>query len=103
MSDKYILKDREPVAVTDLYEWGKWFETNDRVVAKTAVSDLTVSTVFLGLDHRHTSLGRPLLFETMIFGPKDHPLSGWQERSSTWAEAEAQHACAVELAQGTGQ
>ena len=49
------------------------------------IGPLWVSTVFLGLDHRH---GDPLLFETMIFdGGKDD----YQVRTSTWGQAEAAH------------
>ena len=41
--------------------------TNTRV-ARTIVGDVTVSTVWLGLDHSDTSLSGPIIFETMIFG-----------------------------------
>lgn len=71
----------------------------DRHVAQTNVGPLHVSTVFLGLDHRLMGEGPPLLFETMIF-PGDS--SGeYQERCSTWDEAEAQHAEAVAHARRT--
>jgi hypothetical protein len=30
--------------------------------------NIGISTVFLGLDHRHFGDGPPLLFETMVFG-----------------------------------
>lgn len=41
--------------------------TADRVLARTEVGWLTVSTVFLGLDHGLYD-GPPVLWETMIFG-----------------------------------
>lgn len=56
--------------------------------------DVTVSTVFLGLDHNFGD-GPPLLFETMIFGG---PHADFQARCSTWSEAEKQHADALRMA-----
>lgn len=69
-------------------------ETAERRVARTEIGPLTVSTVFLGLDHG-SGKGPPVLFETMIF---DGGEDGYQTRCSTWAEAEIQHAAAVEVA-----
>jgi len=84
---------RTPVAEPDISKWGLWLETADRSVQKTAFGEVEVSTVFLGLDHSFG--GRPMLFETMIFGG---PLDGYQERYSTWSEAEAGHDVACALA-----
>lgn len=72
MSDKYILNDQgEPILEPNLLKWGKMFEdTKGRVVAREVVGNLTVSTVFLGLDHRFGK-GPPLLWETMVFLNKD--------------------------------
>lgn len=78
---KYILDtEGNPVEVTDLMEWAEWFETSKekRVVAKTKLKNVTVSTVFLGLDHNWDNLfghkgkrrGKPLLYETMVFENK---------------------------------
>ncbi|WP_063685502.1 hypothetical protein [Bradyrhizobium stylosanthis] len=62
-------------------------------VAETFVGSVHISTVFLGIDHRHFGDGPPLLFETMIFGGS---LEGFQNRCSTWDEAEAMHAEALD-------
>jgi hypothetical protein len=95
MSDRYILVGHEPKRCDDLLEWGRWFEKAERHVAEDYLpGDVHVSTVFLGLDHRWGE-GPPLLFETMIFGG---PNNEYQERYSTWAEAEIGHAKAVTLA-----
>ena len=68
--------------------WGRWFQTADRQVARDERDAVVVSTVFLGLDDA-SGPGRPLLFETMIFGgPHDQD----RARYSTWAEATAGHA-----------
>lgn len=97
MSDKYILDGKTPVRA-DLMTWARWFEKADtaRIVAKTTIDDADISTVFLGLDHRFGGDGPPLVFETMIFGG---PHDGYQERYSTWDEAEAGHATSLALAQ----
>jgi len=94
--DKYILDGRNPIPCADFMTRARWFETSDRRVAKSDFGDVRVSTVFVGLD-RSFGDGPPLLFETMIFGgPFDQ--DKYQERCSTWEEAEAQHAKAVEVA-----
>ena len=93
MSDKYILKGHEVVPVEDVLEWGEWFETANRVVAKDEINGARVSTVFLGLDHSFGG-NKPLLFETMIFGGEH---DDYQERYTTWEEAEAGHKKAVEM------
>ena len=97
MIDKYILDGHNPVPCDDPVEWATWLQAADRTVAKTETPDGTiVSTVFLGLDHRLIDNGKPLLFETLIFGGH---LDGEQWRCSTWEEAEAQHESAVMAAQ----
>jgi hypothetical protein len=69
-----------------------WMETADRIVCQTEIPGGIVSTVFLGLDHQFGS-GPPLLFETLVLmDAEEHDC--W--RTSTWLEAEAQHAAAVE-------
>ena len=100
MSDHYILDGHKPVKC-DLMTWGRWFEKADkaRIVKQEKTGDVEVSTVFIGIDHQWGK-GPPLLFETMIFGG---PHDQYQERYSTWEEAELGHALAVERAQkGTG-
>lgn len=95
--DRYILKNRIPVPTDDIYEWGLMWRSSDRIVKQEMVGDVRISTVFLGLDHNFLSAlgeGRPLLFETMIFGGKHDQ---YQERYSTWDEAEVGHRVAVQL------
>ena len=97
MSDHYVLHDRTPVPC-DLMTWARWFEKAERHVAQDQFGDVRVSTVFLGLDHRFGDEGPPLLFETMIFGGEHND---YQERCSTWDEAEAMHQTAVALVRGS--
>ena len=95
MTDTYILDGKMPVKAT-LTEWAQWFETSrdPRRVASTDKNGVRVSTVFLGVDYSYGD-GPPPLFETMIFGG-DH--DGYEERCSTWDEAEAMHKRACSLA-----
>jgi hypothetical protein len=93
---QYILAGKTPVECKDILTWGRWFEKAERHVGKTEQDGITVSTVFLGLDHNYGE-GPPVLFETMIFGG-DH--NEYQERYCTWEEAEAGHEEACKLAFG---
>ena len=89
MTGQYILVDKVPVAEPDLFAWGRWLESAERRVAHTMVGDISISTVFLGLDHNFNQEGPPILFETMVFGG---PLDGEMRRYSSWEEAEKGHA-----------
>lgn len=97
MNGQYILEGKTPVPCDDVLEWGKQFKSPDRIVAKDTFGEIKVSTVFLGLDHSFGD-GPPLLFETMIFGGKH---GGYQERYSTWDEAEAGHNLAMNMVSAT--
>lgn len=94
MTEQYILEGKIPVKEPDLLKWGKWFEENNeartvgRDVFRQGKSEITVSTVFLGLDHGWGLYHDPILFETMVFGGQ---LDQTQERCSTWDEAEVMH------------
>ena len=93
MSEHWILKDGEPVQVP-LLEWALWFENTDtRRVAETIINDVRVSTVFLGINHNFGG-GKPLLFETMIFGGTHDE---YQERYTTLEESMRGHEHAVAL------
>lgn len=96
MIDKAILEGKTVVIEPDLLKWAEWFENNrqKRHVADVTIDGVRISTVFLGIDHDFGG-GRPLWFETMIFGG---PHDQYQNRYTTWAEAESGHAAAVELA-----
>jgi hypothetical protein len=77
----------KPVPEPDDRAWSLWFEKNTsaRVVAKTDVAGVVVSTVFLGLDHSFRASGRPVLWETMIFGG-EHDQSQWRYDSADAAK-----------------
>ncbi len=94
MAYKYILKGKKPVKIDDVEKWAEWVETAERQVAKGTYGKVVISTVFLGLDHNFGFGGKPLLFETMIFGGKHNE---YQKRYSTWEEAEKGHIKALKL------
>jgi hypothetical protein len=59
-----------------------------RLLRQTRIPDGFISTVWLGIDHNWIPSGRPLIFETMVFGgPMDH----YSRRYSTITEALAGH------------
>lgn len=97
----YKLEGKTPVpcSMEEFIEWqAELLRTTGKRVVHVKdihlVDGTRVSTVFLAFDHGMWS-EKPILFETMIFGG-DH--DGYQERYSTWDEAEIGHAYAVELA-----
>lgn len=97
---KYTLDEHgQPQLEPDLIKWSIWMKTGDRIVAKTVIDNVEVSTVFLGLDHGFPVLDddghlvenpNPVLWETMIFGGF---FDGQQWRcKGNREQAEAQHA-----------
>lgn len=66
-------KDKNPVPVDypgdhpEMIIYHKWLQKN-RIVKKSYIGGMEVSTVFLGLDHSLIGDGIPVLWETMIFG-----------------------------------
>lgn len=89
----------------EISEWAAWsertyrepFTEGGRVVARDELpGNVVVSTVFLGLDHNHTGVGEPVLFETKIFGG---PHNNFQERYCTYLQALAGHDQALAVAQ----
>jgi hypothetical protein len=85
----YYLDGHEPVRTGDIGLWGRHFRTQDRTVAYTSIAtEISVSTVFLGMDHNYQDDGPPLLFETLVFGG---PLDDEMERYATWDEAVEGH------------
>ena len=92
----YILNaDGDPEPCDALLTWAAWMEANQQ---NRQVSDdydegdpekkIRVSTVFLGLDHRHFGEGPPILYETLVFGGA---LDGTMERYATREEAAIGH------------
>jgi hypothetical protein len=100
----YILVGREVKCATDVLEWEDWTKRHRRHIAETFIRGYRVSTIFLGIDHNFSGVGPPLLFESMVFGPKMEPCNmpggvtwlfheslNYQPRYSTYNEAELGH------------
>ena len=95
MSKHYLLnKDHTIKVVDDVLEWGREFETLDRVVKQEELENgYKVSTVFLGVDYNFAPTGEPILFESMVFkiNDKDRGRNYDMNRYHTWDEAVAGH------------
>lgn len=65
----YILaEDGKTPVVAPLMVWARWFGTMNRVIAQHMAGEhITVSTIFLGIDHNFGDSGPPILWETMAF------------------------------------
>ena len=89
----YRLVDKVPVpsSMEEICLLGDF--QKDKAVRQELVNDGWISTVFLGLNH-NCGDGPPILFETMVFGGE---FDGYQDRYSTWEEAEEGHKKAVDL------
>lgn len=104
----YRLVNHEAVPCANVIEWAEYYERSNRVVKHDEIDGYVISTVFLGINHNFWGEGPPLLFETMVFKGETTirradgtelqvPLSiGYQDRCSTWVQAIAMHARAVE-------
>jgi hypothetical protein len=91
----YILEGRTPVRCSDLEALDRCLcDAESRRVALTHFAGVSVSTVFLCIDHNWNHDGPPILFETSIFGG---PHDGWFQRYATWEEADAGHARALDM------
>jgi hypothetical protein len=86
---RYYDVDGNPL---EMLEWAEMFEKRPEngdwwQIGRTQIGDVSVSTVWMGLDHNWGD-GPPLIFETMVFGG---PLSDECERYTTKEEAREGH------------
>jgi len=77
----YILVNNKAIPTDDVKIWATGLNNNS--IKQDCINDITISTVFLGLDHSFGA-DEPLLFETMVFGGVH---DGFQERYHTYDEA----------------
>jgi hypothetical protein len=97
--ETYILDENgQPVREPNLDRWWIWFGTDENRVLRQddLPGGISVSTVFLGLDHRF-GRGPPVLWETIIFGGTHDQ---YQERYISREAALKGHDAAVALAKG---
>ena len=102
MADYY---DRKGKKITQ-EKWLKlWKDPANKVVKQDIIGDKIVSTVWLGLDHNFEPDGKPLIFETMIFGAFDGG-DGTEEFCRRYPNefmALEGHAFAIKVAEGTAK
>ena len=96
MSRWYILDNNNKPIPASITEAGDWLEegSDRRTVKRDEIGDILVSTVFLGLDHAWTPGGKPVLWETMIFGGEHDQ---YQERYTSHKDALEGHEKALTL------
>lgn len=89
----YVLDEsNKPKPVADVIEWSDWMKTHPNRIAYDKVGEAEVSTIFLGINHRFTEDGTPILWETMVF---NGPLAGECSRYTSHSMAIAGHAATV--------
>jgi hypothetical protein len=95
----YKLDENKSVIPSSLEEWSNLTEgtlpANFKHVGNEIVNGNRISTVFIGMCFDFMNNGIPLVFETMIFD--ENGSSCYQDRYSTWKEAEEGHQYAIEL------
>lgn len=86
----YYDREGQPISME---EYAAAIESDEgRIVAVDKLdADVTISTVWLGIDH-NWGRGEPIIFETMVFGG---PHAGNCERYSTEQEAREGHVAMV--------
>lgn len=88
-------ENNNPVKANSSKDYFNWVTENEvkRIVMRQDVDGITISTVFLGLDHSWIG-GPPVLWETMIFGGEHDQ---YQERYYSFDDALDGHFKALEL------
>lgn len=84
----YKLVDKNPVPCTFADYASDMKSADNRIIEQTRVGELTVSTVFTGIDHAF-GMGEKQLFETSVLGLPDDILPLW--RFSSWDDAVKEH------------
>jgi hypothetical protein len=88
----YVLdKDNKPVLAKTRREYIDLIDNADKrqvAVTKIESHDVTVSTVFLVINHNFVKGGKPILWETMVFGGK---LEGYMDRYMSYEDAVKGH------------
>ena len=93
---RYVLEGRTPIECPDTAAWQEWLRSADRHVAVTCISSqgvlITISSEFVGVDSSGSSIRRPRLFLTRVFGG---PLAGRTWHGPTSKAAIRHHAAAM--------
>lgn len=97
MQPQYFILKGKRIASVDLVTWGKYLETEERHIAYYELpgASICISTVFLGINHNFFNIGKPILFETMIFGAYGDE---YQTRYTSYKKAIKGHVEAIKYA-----
>lgn len=97
MPQWFILDHMHQAIKASMKEWAVWSSQDGGDVRRVAFTDIgngvSISTVFLGLNHNFGA-GDPILFETMVFADlqlNDFHMKETTRRYATWAEAQLGH------------
>src|SRR5689334_11743941 len=66
----YILDEQgNPIPEPDIFKYARWDREHpeQQRIGRTEFGDITISTVFLGINHNFRNDGPPILYETMVF------------------------------------
>jgi len=79
-----------------ILSWAEFRLSCDHIVGQTEIGpDVTVSTVFLGIDHGHGRSDKPVLWETMVFRSSEDGRSRPSWRYTSEADAKRGHELVV--------
>lgn len=96
----YTLDENDlPVLCGNRQQWSDWMQTANIHFGDTQIGEVRVSTVFLGINHDWLRKGKPVLFETLVFGGELND-TRWSYTSAV--DAEFGHAAMVKLVEGRG-
>jgi len=91
---KYYDKDGNKI---NLGEYAELLTDNEyKIIKQEPIGEYFVSTVWLGIDLGY-GMGRPIIFETMVFNSKTDLTEQYQDRYSTQEEALKGHEEAVQF------
>lgn len=76
-------------------QWAERFESETRIIGKTDIDGLTVSTVWLGMRHGTDDDENPYIFETIVFNAIGEDV--FMTRYTTLQEAMEGHIAAVQM------
>jgi hypothetical protein len=78
---KHHILEGTSIVPVDLMTWAQWMETfENRRIALDAIGGITVSTVFLGIDHNFSGEGGPILFESLVSHNYQHESGNIEKR-----------------------
>lgn len=82
-------KNKKPLRCS-LERFCELIASENRVTKLTRLDSVDVSTVFLGINHRFVGVGKPILWETMVFSDSNK-FNGYMIRATSHKQALKNH------------